>query len=142
MTESGRWSYQAAWPPDPRHVADARHFVGWRLHENGLSPHVDTVTLVVSELAANAVVHAATPFTVTLERSPRGLRLAVKDGSQGIFLGSALMPWTQSRGRGLRIVAALSSSWGVTTQADGKSVWAVFALPGSADEHCESSACA
>lgn len=143
MTESDPpWSYHAAWPPEPRHVADARNFVGWRLRENGLSRHVDVVTLVVSELATNAVLHAVTPFTVTLERGPRGLRLAVRDGSQGIPSGPASMPSTRSQGRGLRIVAALSSSWGVTTQADGKSVWAVFALPGSPDEQSESSACA
>lgn len=137
MTESVPWSYHEAWPPDPRHVADARHFVGWRLQENGLSRHVDVVSLVVSELATNAVLHAATPFTVTLERGTRGLRLAVRDGSQGIPFGPASMPWTHSRGRGLRIVEALSSSWGVTTQDGGKCVWAVFTLAGTPDGQVE-----
>jgi anti-sigma regulatory factor (Ser/Thr protein kinase) len=130
MTQLDPWSYHAAWPPDARHVADARNFVGQHLYENGLSRRADVVRLVVSELATNAVLHAVTPFTVTLELGKGSLLLAVRDRSQASLFGPVAQPVTRPRGRGLSIVEALSSSWGVTAQADGKSVWALFALSG------------
>ena len=128
MTEAGNWSYWRHWPSQARHVKDARLFVGYCLSGHDLLDHLDDVSLVVSELATNAVIHAATPFTVGLARRDQELVLQVRDH----LLSALPAPWTahahDPHGRGLQIVRALSTSWGVSRRPDGKSVWASFSL--------------
>jgi anti-sigma regulatory factor (Ser/Thr protein kinase) len=130
MTEpSLLWTFEARWPSEVRHVADARHFVSGHLRRNGLTSHADTIALVVSELATNAVLHAETPFTVTLERDEGAITVAVSDRStvQLVRPGRQDSP-TSRHGWGLHIVQTLSTAWGVAAQRDGKSVWASFRL--------------
>jgi anti-sigma regulatory factor (Ser/Thr protein kinase) len=128
MSDPGGWSTHRAWPSQPRHVADAREFVSLRLRAHGLKGHVDVVRLVVSELATNAVVHAAGPFTVSLERQHGSLALRVTDASLQPLRGPTLSTSQSPGGRGLHIVASLSSSWGVNPERHGKTVWATFDL--------------
>jgi anti-sigma regulatory factor (Ser/Thr protein kinase) len=128
MAEPGGWSYRQAWPAEPRHVADARAFVAQRLLANGLEGHVDVVRLVVSELATNAVVHAEGPFAVSLGRQNGSLTLRVTDASLQPLRGPILSMSQGSSGRGLGIVARLSTRWGVDAEHDGKTVWAKFDL--------------
>jgi len=87
--------------------------------------------LVMSELAANAVMHARTPFTVAVTRRSAGLHLCVKDGSRVAPRlvddepGPADSVWAQPR-RGLHIVHAATYAWGWLPVADGKIVWAIL----------------
>jgi hypothetical protein len=60
---------------------------------------------------------------------PSGLRISVRDYAPGRELRSRPVDATRARGRGVHLVAMLSSAWGVREQADGKTAWAVFALP-------------
>jgi anti-sigma regulatory factor (Ser/Thr protein kinase) len=102
----------------------ARHLVSQALRDWG---HDDTllydVQLVVTELATNVVAHARSPFSVAARMDDSGVRVSVQDASP-------LRPTmrdggpTASSGRGLRLVAALASNWGVEVTADGKTVWA------------------
>ena len=120
------WTHQAEWSADPRHVGEARAFATRCLTDHLIVPSVDDVELVVSELATNAVIHAATAFTLTLARLDGLLTVTGRDGSAArprLYYGPSA---TRSQGRGLQMVAALSSSWGVTDESDGKSVWATF----------------
>jgi hypothetical protein len=60
-----------------------------------------------------------------VSRDGPGLRIEVED-----FLSSAipaLLPVdpTALRGRGLQMIAAVSSAWGVTELGGGKAVWAI-----------------
>ena len=128
MADPGGWSTHCAWPSQPRHVADAREFVSLRLRAHGLEGHVDVVKLVVSELATNAVVHAAGPFTVSLERQNGSLTLRVTDTSLQPLRGPIFSTSQNPSGRGLHIVASLSSGWGVNPERHGKTVWATFDL--------------
>lgn len=120
------WTHHDSWEAVPASVPMARGFVTSQLEQHALMPLLNEVRLVVSELATNAVLHARTPFTVTLARHDGLLRLAVKDGS-------SLLP-TLSRpeaaagsGRGMFMVATYSADWGVTPEPEGgKSVWATF----------------
>lgn len=128
MAEPSVWSYRRAWPPQPRHVADARQFVAQRLRDQGLDRHVDVVRLVVSELATNAVVHARGPFAVSVGRQNGSLTLRVTDASPQPPTGLVLSTSQSPSGRGLHIVSRLSTSWGVTTERGGKTVWATFDL--------------
>ena len=82
----------------------------------------DTVEVVVTELATNALCHGAGSRTVIISASPYHLHVAVRDGSAEVphirELGD------DEHGRGLRIVEALSTAWGSTPTRDGKVVWA------------------
>lgn len=122
------WSHQTVLESAPGSAAKARAFVLQHLVAHRLLYLVDDIRLVASELAANAVVHARTAFTVTLEGRVRSVLLTVRDRSQ-----SPLQPLVAApdglalRGRGLVIVDAISESWGVTGwEGDSKSVWASF----------------
>jgi two-component sensor histidine kinase len=88
---------------------------------------VDPVRAVASELAANAIVHARTPFTVTLSRTGRVVLLRVEDAAVESPIRRSVQLMAEG-GYGLNLVASLSRAWGVTTAAanDDKCVWAEF----------------
>ena len=83
-------------------------------------------TLVVSELAANAVVHARSDLTVTISRRRGAVRVAVHDDSL-IAPSPQEPPGTLSSGRGMRLVGAIADDWGSDIAGEGKTVWADLA---------------
>jgi MEDS: MEthanogen/methylotroph, DcmR Sensory domain/Histidine kinase-like ATPase domain len=102
--------------------AAARHFAVDAVRRLGAPDLTDDVALVVTELAANAIVHAHTGFTVDLAVAPDVLRIAVRDSSPLPGPAAALllpMPL-----HGLGAVDALARRWGVEPLGhSGKSVW-------------------
>ena len=107
----------------------ARHFVCSLLIDHRLLYLVEDVRLVVSELATNAIRHAKTPITVTLEQVDRAVLLTVTDGSFAAPVRQETH-LLDTGGRGLSIVALVSHEWGVIQgPGEAKSVWASFALP-------------
>jgi anti-sigma regulatory factor (Ser/Thr protein kinase) len=126
MSSPVAWSVQTQWPPDPRHVGDARRFVADRLDAADLGHLTDTVSLIISELTTNAVRHARSPFRVTVTCNERELVIEVHDDSPvavSVREGGAF----DVNGRGLHLVSALSRTWGVTPHVHGgKSVWATI----------------
>jgi MEDS: MEthanogen/methylotroph, DcmR Sensory domain len=102
--------------------ATARHFAVATLREWGLADVADDAALVVTELAANAVVHAGSGFTVILSARGNVLRIAVRDGCPLPAEGqAALMPLPL---HGLGAVDALAARWGVESLGKaGKTVW-------------------
>src|SRR5262249_42586088 len=107
-------------PATPASAGAARRFMleaslAWSLD----ATHVHAFLLVVSDLATNAILHAMTPFRVTLRHVNRDVRIEVADGS-------GAMPVVRhyaddaTTGRGLALVMASSRQWGVTTNSDGK----------------------
>lgn len=107
--------------PDAVQVQAVRRFVASSLESWGLDP--GDVTLLVNELATNAVLHARSPFTVTLIR--RGCRLRVEVFDDNSRLPNfALVPPDANSGRGLTLVQALAGAWGVETHVEsGKTIW-------------------
>lgn len=87
------------------------------------------VALVVTELVANAVRHAGTDVWVRLVPLARGLRLEVADASVRPL---RTRPHAQDAegGRGLVLVDALATRYGVEADAHGKRVWAELLEPG------------
>src|SRR5690242_6194358 len=122
------WSREAQWAARPHHVGDARTFVLDCLAEEGLQRVSHALALVVSELATNVVLHAHTPFTVTVARRDTWLVLEVRDHLAGRVAVPEPTDEVELSGRGLEIVQALSAAWGVWPRRDGKSVWAAFDL--------------
>ena len=74
------------------------------------------------ELAANAILHARTPFSVAVSADTGLVRVEVTDEALGL---PAIRAFDQgsSSGRGLQIVDSLASRWGVESQGTGKLVW-------------------
>ncbi|MFE6198046.1 SpoIIE family protein phosphatase [Streptomyces sp. NPDC057838] len=85
----------------------------------------DRAVLVVDELVANAVRHAAGPLTVRLIRTGHGLLCEVGDTGNGRpRLGRTDL--FADAGRGLHIVHRLTTRWGVRWTDTGKVVWAAI----------------
>lgn len=103
-------------------VGAARRFVGDMVTDVALEVR-DSVSLMVSELSTNALVHASSGFDVTVERSASAVFVSVSDRGGGTPMLQSPES-TEPHGRGLRIVDALSDEWGISSTAgDGKSVW-------------------
>jgi MEDS: MEthanogen/methylotroph, DcmR Sensory domain len=104
--------------------AAARHFAVDAARRLGAGDLADDVALVVTELAANAIVHAHSGFTVELMAEPDVVRISVCDGSPlPADPDRPALPATPLHG--LYAVDALASRWGVEPIGHtGKSVWA------------------
>ena len=83
---------------------------------------ISDAALIVTELATNAVVHARSEFTVAIASSGGAVRIEVRDGSTHAPTTRVPSP-SMTGGRGLSIVDALASAWGVLRAGDGKVVW-------------------
>jgi anti-sigma regulatory factor (Ser/Thr protein kinase) len=116
-------SDEESFPFAPSSVTLARRFVAERL-EALPSEVIESVSLIVSELATNSIRHARTGFTLRIDLDPREVRIAVTDFGEGQpHIGSPQA--TEPSGRGLRIVELLANNWGVipSTAERGKTVW-------------------
>ena len=83
MEADRAWSHAAEFAAEPTSAARARSWVRLRLLDHALPHLVQDLQLVVSELATNAMVHAATPFQVTLTgAADRSVLLEVLDGAR------------------------------------------------------------
>jgi hypothetical protein len=124
-----RW-VRETYPPSPGSAAACRSLMGEVCLAWGLLRLRETARLVVSELAANAIMHAGTDFDVLIVYTGRFLRVAVHDGSKVLpLLGEkpATALTAISPGTGLLLVAAITTHWGTTVVKSGKIVWAVMA---------------
>jgi MEDS: MEthanogen/methylotroph, DcmR Sensory domain len=102
--------------------AAARHFAVATLRGWGVADIADDAALVVTELAANAIVHAKSDFTIILSARGSSLRISVRDACPLPDEGrAALMPIPL---HGLGAVDALAREWGVESLGKaGKTVW-------------------
>jgi anti-sigma regulatory factor (Ser/Thr protein kinase) len=107
--------------------AAARRFVATHLKRVARLPFADVLT-ILSELATNAVQAGATMIEVQVEADDGFTRIAVTDDAAGWPKPRLAGPMDVS-GRGLMIVEALATRWGVTATSvvgTGKQVWAVL----------------
>lgn len=107
--------------PEPGEVGAARRFA--RTVAGEWSVDADGVELVVGELAANAVLHARSSYSVTLCRDGDWVLVEVADHNARLPI-SATVPAQALSGRGLTIVDRLARTWGVRPESGGKVVWA------------------
>ena len=99
-------------------AAAARHFTVATLGDWGAGDVAGDAALVVTELAANAILHARSAFTVSLSARDDLVRISVRDASPlaGRLRAAPL--------HGLAAVDALASRWGVESHGNaGKTVW-------------------
>lgn len=107
----------------------ARRFVAGLLGRRPYGDRVDPddALLVISELATNAVIHAGTPFSVTVRSDGSAVRISVQDWSPMQPVMRDDNPLAVA-GRGLRLISMVSRAWGVEYGPDGKTVWAELPL--------------
>ena len=93
----------------------------------------ENAQFVAAELLANAYQHGAPPVVVRLAGSTGGVRFEVSDASPRwpVLVSAAAGNMT---GRGLALIDALSSSWGVLREpTGGKTVWCELSARGGGD---------
>ncbi|RYC07411.1 ATP-binding protein [Nocardioides zhouii] len=112
----------------PRAAADARRWVSDVCHRLERPDLVECAELGVSELVANAVLHASAPFRVRVRGTASHPRIEVIDGSTSPPVPPAPLVGDNldlllTFGRGLAMVAQCAVAWGATIEADSKIVW-------------------
>ncbi|WP_155058826.1 ATP-binding protein [Streptomyces blattellae] len=113
--------------PIPENVTEACHgarivLTSWSVPEDT----AETITLVVSELATNAIRHARCPGRTVdvalIYDSAKTIEIEVADGSPHHPIRKPYGPDATS-GRGLLLIEALSDAWEVREREFGKAVW-------------------
>ncbi len=152
--------------PTPRAAGAARRFVADTCRRWQIQAVSDEISLAVSELVTNAVLHAHTDIEVKMcvtrgsaqisvcDSDPRPpiLRpvrldlLADLDAVQVQSVGREVderdsvlhvgSSGSVAAGRGLLIVDALADEWGVAERTDGKEVWLTMMVPWERPEEC------
>ncbi len=112
----------------------ARRFAGQSLRCWGLAGWVraDDMSLCVSELATNALLHGVPPgrgFLLRLRYDGEAVRVEVHDSGPGLPTAAGQADTVDEGGRGLLLGGALADKWGVTERQLGKVVWAEFETP-------------
>jgi CheY-like chemotaxis protein len=113
----------ADFPAQAWSVAGARAFVRAALERWREDELVDTVTLLLSELVTNAVVHAKAAPSVAVHLLPDRVHVEVADDDETAHLVARQAPPSAEGGRGLLLVEALADCWGQVTLPGGKVVW-------------------
>jgi len=106
-------------PRPPESVTAARRFVRDVLRDQSREI-MDAAELMACELATNCVQHARCDFELAIH-SQGQIRIEVRDSDQGRPVVRYPAPEDRS-GRGLRIVEALSDTWGIIPSSSGKTV--------------------
>ncbi len=121
----------------PESVGAARALVAavlndWGIDDTGTGrAFLSDILLIVSELSTNAIQATAEDFRLTVAQGADHVNIAVEDSDpQPAQLTRA--PPDRVHGRGLALVAALSTSWGQESHpGNGKTVWARVSRPPS-----------
>ncbi len=115
---------QARWdlPADPEAVPKSRQMVRDALTEWKVPDLIEGTELVVSKLATNAIKHGKQPIALSLHASGRCVGGEVSDGG-AVFEPPPPPPPDAIGGRGLRLVDAVATRWGIDLAKAGKVVW-------------------
>ncbi|WP_217164643.1 ATP-binding protein [Streptomyces sp. AC512_CC834] len=127
---TGDPAYTGVLQRDDQAAEDAREMVDMALAVWSLQHLGDDLKVVASELASNAARHArGLVVRMAVTRTARyRVRVAITDTSRDLpklQIGDLM----DESGRGLRLVDALSSNWGVIPLPWGKQVWAEVTAP-------------
>ncbi|WP_170134365.1 ATP-binding protein [Murinocardiopsis flavida] len=112
-----------------REVSSARAFVAQVLADRSVA---DVAVQVVSELAANAVLHSRSDaripsYVVAVECDFDRVLISVMDEGSSVRVPHQVateVDADREHGRGLFIVSALSKAWGADEVTHGRVVWA------------------
>ena len=109
--------------PELDSAREARHFVLSQLDSRADRALAGDAAIVIAELAANAIVHARSTFTVAVSHAGDAVRIAVRDMAP-LKDGQRLVTAT---GHGLDVVAKIARRWAIESLPDGKVIWVELA---------------
>jgi anti-sigma regulatory factor (Ser/Thr protein kinase) len=112
-------------PADVASCSRARRFVEEALAQATEELRADA-SLLVSEVVANAVLHAGGPLTVEVLQKGSAYRIAVSDGSSMPPADKGYRT-DDATGRGVQLLECVAAGWGCKRTCTGKVVW--FDLP-------------
>jgi anti-sigma regulatory factor (Ser/Thr protein kinase) len=87
----------------------------------GTAVNIDDAVLLTSELATNAVIHAHSGYQIEIRRRSASIRVELVNDEPEVL--PILAPPTDNGGRGLHLVEAIASRWGIESDPDHKMVW-------------------
>jgi len=108
-------------PAEPAAVSEARSVVRGSLEptDEGL---VALAVLLADEVVTNAVVHGQGPIDIAVDVNEDRVQVTVRDRSDVPPLPRRAARYAEG-GRGLSIVEAIASRWGISGTDPGKAVW-------------------
>ncbi|WP_326763603.1 SpoIIE family protein phosphatase [Streptomyces sp. NBC_01591] len=110
---------------DPEGLSDARTIVRQALTDWEMAELADDAELVTGELLVNVLLHTEGGAVLTLEVLPepvRRVRLSVQDRSSA-WPRRRSPGETATSGRGLLLLDAVATRWGIEPRGEGKAVW-------------------
>ncbi|MFD8729463.1 SpoIIE family protein phosphatase [Streptomyces sp. NPDC059611] len=110
---------------DPEGLSDARAIVRQALADWDMADLADDAELVTGELLVNVLLHTEGGAVLTLEVLPepvRRIRLSVQDRSSA-WPRRRTPGETSTSGRGLLLLDAVATRWGIEPRGEGKAVW-------------------
>ncbi len=123
-------------PKHPRNVPEARVQVRKVLADWGLPPDLAAdIALVATEFVTNSVRHCEVTYSlveITLTLDTTHLLLEVSDPDKEKLPAPRPAAQHDEDGRGLTVIAALTTRWGCDLRRYTKCSWATFPLPETA----------
>ncbi|MEO5842909.1 MAG: ATP-binding protein [Acidimicrobiales bacterium] len=130
-TDPWAWSSHrttAEFAPSSSSPAAARRFVQSSMREWRHEDRIDDTVLIVSELVTNSIEYSSSDaVSVNLACAAGNVYIAVSDTATNSLPVLRRPGQGTHAGRGLRIVSASATWWGVTADAHAKTVWAELA---------------
>ncbi|MFD9795807.1 ATP-binding protein [Streptomyces sp. NPDC059070] len=123
---------------EPEQVGGLRNIVRLHLGLWGLQHLVASAQLCMTELVTNVITHVGcgTPTTLAVSMNGQFLRLEVTDPDPRALPTLLAATDHGESGRGIAVVDAVASRWGVILRADSKVTWCELATGlRSADDH-------
>ncbi|MDH6218934.1 PAS domain S-box protein [Streptomyces pseudovenezuelae] len=114
-------------PAVPPSVSEGRAFLRAALTSWDCAANADDAALLLSETLTNAVLHAEGPIALHLRRTATDLTVEVSDRSPQLPHPRPAGENEES-GRGLILVRALATAWGVRPTDEGKTTWFTLRL--------------
>ena len=122
-SRGGPYELRVPLSTDPGDVPRLRHLVRKQLRAWRLNDAEEVTILLVSELVTNALLHGRPPLELRLTAAGDRVRVEMHDAAGDRPAALEFPPPDSPHGRGIEIVAALSTRWGSIPSTHGKVVW-------------------
>ena len=109
-------------PSLPQSIARIRRYAVDTCLARGHEADCDTVALLVSEVATNALIHGSGEVRIRVLADGPVVRVEVTDGSPAVPVQREASQDAEG-GRGIALVDALATDWGTLPDDPGKTVW-------------------